>query len=105
VAQQMQTMAQDVAMVRHSLELLAARQEEMAQTIMTMQAAEQDIRQKMAALPRPAPVPRHKPPPVAQSTAAQPSAASSPPPPGAPPVQSSTEPPTAGVPRPPAPLH
>ncbi len=109
VAQQMQSMVRDVAMVRHSLEQLAARQEEMAQIIATLQAAEQDIRQKMAALPRPAPVPRRKPPPpAAPSAGAQPSATSSPsPPPAAPPsaVQSSTGPPGAGVPRPPVPLH
>ncbi len=104
-AQQMQTMARDVTMTRHSLEQLADKQEEIAQTIATLQAAEQDIRQKMAALPKPAPIPRRKPPPPAATSAGlQPSPSPSPPAPSQA-VQSSTEPPTPGVPRPPAPLH
>ncbi len=109
MAQQMQTIARDVTIMRHSLDQFAAKQEEMAQTVATLQAAEQDIRQKIAALPKPAPVPRRKPPPPAgTSVGAQPSAISSPSPPQAAPpsaVQPSTEPPTAGVPRPPVPLH
>jgi hypothetical protein len=59
--QQVQTMARDVAVVRRSVEQLSTRQEEMAQNIATLQAGEQDIRQKIAALPWAAPVPRRNP--------------------------------------------
>jgi hypothetical protein len=93
---QIETMARDLTGVRHSIEQFAARQEDMAQNIATLQAAEQDIKQKIAALPRPAPAPRRKPPPAppnAQSSAAPPSAA---------PSSAAPAPP---VPRPPAPLH
>jgi len=96
---QIETMARDLTGVRHSIEQLVARQEEMVQSIATLQAAEQDLKQKIASMPRPAPVPKHKPPPTlsAQSSAAAPP----------PPAASAAQPPSAtpSVPRPPAPLH
>ena len=44
---QLEPMARDLAAMRRSLEQLAVKQEQMAQNIATMQAAEQDIRKKM----------------------------------------------------------
>ncbi len=110
--QQIETMARDLTVVRHSLEQLSAKQEEMAQTVATLQAAEQDIKQKIAALPRPAPVPKRKPPPPptqlpgAQSAGTQSSAA----PPAPSPASASSATQSSGPsalppPRPPAPLH
>jgi hypothetical protein len=76
--QQLKPMAIDLALVRRSEEQLAAnqdqlarKQDQMAQAIATMQAAEQDISQKILALAPPAPktvrVPPSKPPePAAQ---------------------------------------
>jgi hypothetical protein len=46
---QLEPIAHDLAAMRHSLEQLAAKQEQMAQNIAAMQAAEQDIRKKMLA--------------------------------------------------------
>jgi TolA-binding protein len=42
--------ARDLAVMRNSIEQLAAKQEQMAQNIATLQAAEQDIRQNIATL-------------------------------------------------------
>jgi hypothetical protein len=84
VLQQLEPMARDLAAVRRGLEQLAARQEQMAQNIAALQAAEQDIRQRMSSPPpsRAVPTPPRKPPqPAAQSSAVQPS--SVPPPPAA----------------------
>ena len=44
---QLEPMAHDLAAMRRSLEQLAVKQEQMAQNIATMQAAEQDIKKKM----------------------------------------------------------
>jgi cytoskeletal protein RodZ len=46
---QLEPIAHDLAAMRRSLEQLAAKQEQMAQNIAAMQAAEQDIRKKMMA--------------------------------------------------------
>jgi hypothetical protein len=46
---QLEPIAHDLAAMRRSLEQLAAKQEQMAQNIAAMQAAEQDIRKKMQA--------------------------------------------------------
>jgi hypothetical protein len=44
-------MARDLTAMRRSFEQLAAKQEQMAQTITTLQAVEQDIKQKMSSPP------------------------------------------------------
>jgi len=79
---QLEPVAHDLGAMRQSLEQLAAKQEQMAQNIAAMQAAEQDIRKKMLAQtisdqPRkppkppanssPAQSPARPPPPVVQS--------------------------------------
>jgi hypothetical protein len=90
--QQLEPMTRDLAVVRRSLEQLAAKQEQMAQNIATLQAAEQDIRQKMSSPPasQAVPLPPRKPPhPAAQSSA----------------VQSSSVPPPPLAARPPLPLR
>jgi hypothetical protein len=74
--QQLKPMALDLAVLRRSVEQLAANQEQMAQNIATLQAVEQDISQKISSPPAP---PR-KP---AQPTT-QPSSVSPPPPRGPP---------------------
>jgi hypothetical protein len=83
-AQQLAPLASSLDAVRRSIDLLAARQDQMAQTIAKLQAVEEDIRQTMSSPAQPqqaAPIPQHKPPqPKAQSSAVQPSAASGPPP-------------------------
>jgi hypothetical protein len=62
-----------LAGARRSLEQLAAKQEQIAQSIATLQRFEQDIKQKMVSAPqsRPVPLPPRKPPqqPAAQSSA------------------------------------
>jgi hypothetical protein len=86
---QLEPMARDLAVMRRSLEQLAAKQEQMAQNIATVQAIDQDIRQKMSFRPpSPAvPVPPRKPPrPNAQSSAVQSSSVPAPPPPAEPPL-------------------
>jgi hypothetical protein len=50
-AQQLEAMARNLAVVRRSVEQLAAKQEQMAQNIATLQAVEQDIREKMSSPP------------------------------------------------------
>ncbi len=91
--QQLAPLASNLDVVRRNLELVAARQEQMSQNIATLQAVEQDIREKKASPPpTPAPQaasvpPQRKPPqPRAQSTAVQ--SESRPPPPAGPPLPS-----------------
>jgi hypothetical protein len=48
--------ARDLAVMRNSIEQLAAKQEQMAQSIATLQAAEQDIIQTRSSLPMSGPV-------------------------------------------------
>ena len=85
--QQLAPLVSNLDVVRRSAEQLAAKQEQMAQNIVAMQAVEEDIRRKMAStLPGPAQpaasVPQPKPPqPKAQSSAVQSSSAPRPPPP------------------------
>jgi hypothetical protein len=98
LAQQLKPMAIDLALVRRNVEELAARQTQMAQSLTTLQAVEQDIRQKILSPPpsRAVPMPpRKKPTRVAapqpttqsssvQSSSVQSSSVSSPPSPGQP---------------------
>jgi hypothetical protein len=85
--QQLEPLASNLDVVRRSVEQLAAKQEQMAQNIATLQAVEEDIRQKMSSTPptpsqQAASIPPPKPPqPRAQSSAVQSSSAPRPPPP------------------------
>ena len=81
IVQQLEPMARDLAAVQRSLEQLAVRQDQMAQSIATLQAVEQDIKQKLASpASRAVPTPPRKPPhPATQSSAVQ--SSSVPPPP------------------------
>ncbi len=79
LVQQLAPIARDLAAVRRSVEQVAAKQEQMDQNIVTLQAIEQDIRQKVMSSPPPA---RAAP---AQPKSPQPAAQSSPPPPSPPP--------------------
>jgi hypothetical protein len=93
---QLEPLASNLDVVRRSVEQLAARQEQMAQSIATLRAVDEDIRQKMSSPPpfpsQPAaPVPQYKPSrPKAQSAAQSPAAPSTPrpPAPAGPPVLS-----------------
>jgi hypothetical protein len=95
LVQQLKPVTLDLAIVRHSLEQLsakieqvAAKQEQMAQNIATLQAAEQDISQKMSSPPQPRTVSPRKPPqPTTQSSATQSSSAPPPPPSSGPPLR------------------
>ena len=87
--QALEPLTSNLEAVRRSVEQLADKQDQMAQNIATLQAVEEDIRQKMSStppLPSPpqqaAPVPQHKPvQPRAQPLAVQsPSITRSPPP-------------------------
>ena len=92
-AQRLELSASNLDAMRRSVELLAVKQDQMAQNIATLQAVEEDIRQKMSSTP-PSPslsqqtapaVTQPKPPqPRAQSSAVQSSSVPRPPPPGAP---------------------
>jgi hypothetical protein len=75
---QLEEMARDLAAVRRGIELLAVKQEQIAQKMATLEAAEQDIRQKMSAHPPPGvvPVPQRK---SVPSQSAQSSSSHSPP--------------------------
>ena len=68
-AQQLAPLAFNLDIVRRSVEQIAAKQEEMAQSIATLQAVEEDIRQKASLTPAPAPqaapVLQHRSPPPA----------------------------------------
>jgi hypothetical protein len=74
--QQLEPLASNLNVVRRSVEQLAAKQEQMAQNIATLQAVADDIRQGMSTTPpsspsqqQAAPIPQHKPPqPRAQSS-------------------------------------
>ena len=69
---QLADITRDLSGARRSLEQLAAKQEQIAQSIATLQRFEQDIKQRMASAPqsRPVPLPPRKPPqPAAQSSA------------------------------------
>lgn len=87
---QLGPLASNLDLVRRSVEQLAAKQDQMAQNIATLQAVEEDIRQKMSyTSPSPsqqtAPIPQPKPPqPRAQSSAVQSSSVPRPPPPAGP---------------------
>jgi len=78
-AQQLEPLASNLDVVRRSVEQLAAKQEQMAQNMATLQAVADDIRQRMSITPpsspsqqQAAPIPQHKPPqPRAQSSAVQ----------------------------------
>jgi hypothetical protein len=79
--QHLKPIALDLAIVRHSIEQLAAKQEQMLQNIATLQAVDEDIRQKMSSPPQSRAVSAHKPPqPSAQSSATQSSPVPPPPP-------------------------
>ena len=87
--QQLAPLASNLDVVRHNVEELATRQDQMARNIATLQAVEEDIRQKMSSTPASpsqpaAPIPQPKPPqPRAQSSAVpSPSVPRSPPPAG-----------------------
>jgi hypothetical protein len=87
LVQQIEPITRDLAVVRRSLEQLAAKQEQMAQNIATLQAAEQDIRQKMSSPPPSRPASPRKPPEAAaQSSAVQSSSVPPPPPAARPPL-------------------
>jgi hypothetical protein len=69
---QLTDIARDVASTRQNLEQLAARQEQIAQSIATLQRFEQDVKQSPASAPQSVPLPRRRPtPPAAQSSAVQ----------------------------------
>lgn len=78
LVQQLVPLTSNLDAVRHNLELLAARQDQMSQNIAALQAVEQDIKEKLSFPPQPPPAPQaapnppRKPPqPRAQSSAAQ----------------------------------
>ena len=90
VQQQLEPLAFNIDLVRRSVEQLAAKQDQMAQNIATLQGVQEDIRQKMSYTPpspsqQAAAIPQPKPPqPKAQSSAVQSSPATRPPPPAGP---------------------
>ena len=88
-AQQLEPLASNLDVVRRSVEQLAAKQEQMAQNMATLQAVEEDIRQKMSSPPSPsqpaAAIPQQKnPQPRAPSSVVQSSSVPRPPPPAGP---------------------
>jgi hypothetical protein len=87
-AQQLEPLASNLDAVRRSVEQLAAKQDQMAQNIATLQAVDEDIRQKMLSAPpsqQMAPITQSKPPqPRAQSSAVQSPSVPRPPPPAGP---------------------
>ncbi len=86
LAQQLEPMVRDLAVVRQTLEQLAAKQDQMVQNLAKLQAAEQEIGQKMLSLARPrATTKRKAPQPAAQSPAMQSSSVPSPAPSAQPP--------------------
>jgi hypothetical protein len=88
--QQLGPLASNLDVVRRSVEQLAAKQDQMAQNIATLQAVEEDIREKMSSTPlspsqQTAPIPQPKPSqPRAQPSAMQSSSVPRPPPPAGP---------------------
>ena len=87
---QLEPLASNLDVVRRSVEQLADKQDQMAQNIATLQAVEEDIRQKISSTPpspsqQAAPIPQRKPPqPRAQSSAVQSPSVPRPPPPAGP---------------------
>ena len=84
LVQQLAPIARDLAAVRRGVEQLAAKQEQIDQNIVTLQAIDQEIRQKVMSSPPPsraAPAQPKSPPPSAQSFSA------TPPPPAAGPLR------------------
>ena len=79
LAQQLEPVVRDLAVVRQSLDQLAAKQDQMVQSILKLQAAEQDIRQKMSSLPAPRATAPRKPPQPAAQPSVQSSSVPSPP--------------------------
>jgi hypothetical protein len=79
---QLEPMARELAAMRRSLELFAGKQEQMAQNIATLQAAEQDVRQKILHLSRTISDQPRKPPkpPATRSSPAQSPPVAPPPP-------------------------
>jgi hypothetical protein len=71
LAQQIEPITHALTIVRRSLEQIAAKQEQMAQNIATLQAAEQDIKQSILALAPLAPKAAHVPPSKPSQAAAQ----------------------------------
>ena len=94
--QQLEPLASNLDVVRRSVEQLAARQEQMAQNIATLQGVADDIRLRMSTTPpaspsqqQAAPIPQHKPLQArAQSSAVQSSSVPRPLPPAGPPLPS-----------------
>jgi hypothetical protein len=94
--QQLEPLASNLNVVRRSVEQLAAKQEQMAQNIATLQAVADDIRQGISTTPpsspsqqQAAPIPQHKPRQLrAQSSAVQSSSVPRPLPPAGPPLLS-----------------
>ena len=88
--QQLEPLASNLDVVRRGVEQLAAQQEQMARNIATLQAVDEDIRQKVSSTPpSPAPqaasIPQPNPPqPRAQPSAVQSSSVPRPPPPAGP---------------------
>jgi hypothetical protein len=95
LVQQFKPVVLDLAIVRHSLEQLAAKmeqlaakQEQMAQSIATLQVVEQDISQKISSSSQSRAVSPRKPlQPTAQSSAMQSSSVTPPPPSSGPPLR------------------
>jgi hypothetical protein len=102
--QQLQTVVHDLAVLRRNVEQLSGRQEQMSRDILTVQATEQNVSEKISSLTQAAPV--HVPPRknvprlVHAETPRQPAAASVPSQPSA----AGTASPTDQPPRPPLPL-
>ena len=90
--QQLEPLASNLDVVRRNVEEVATKQDQMAQNIATLQAVEEDIRQKISSTSssqQAAPIPQRKPPqPRAQSSAVQSSSVPRPPPSVAPVVLS-----------------
>jgi hypothetical protein len=88
--QQLVQLAFNLDVVRRSVEQLAAKQDQIAQNIATLQAIEEDVRQKMSSTPpfplqQAASIPQPKvPQPKAQASAVQSSSVPRPPPPAGP---------------------
>src|SRR6266480_7813116 len=88
--QQLGPLASNLDLVRRSVEQLAAKQDQMAQNIATLQGVQEDIRQRMSYTPpspsqQAASIPQPKPPqPRAQASAVQSSSVPRPPPPAGP---------------------
>jgi hypothetical protein len=90
ILQQLEPLASNLDIVRRGVEQLAAQQEQMARNIATLQAVDEDIRQKVSS-PPPSPsqqaasIPQQKPPqPRMQPSAVQSSSVPRPPPPAGP---------------------